>query len=74
MNKLKGLDYYCDNHYSKVEIIGNNKKEIRETETYGTETYKITDKDIEALKKGKLLVVFPYGEYTCLFKYERVNK
>lgn len=44
------LDDYIDNDYEEVGIINNNLKEIQETELYGTEVYKITDKDIEELK------------------------
>lgn len=67
------LDYYIDNNYDEVEIINNEIEEIRATETYGTGAYKITDKDIEDLKNGKLLVIYPNDEYTCLFKYEGRN-
>lgn len=44
------LNYYTDGNYNEVGIINNTLKEIQETELYGTETYKITDKDIEELK------------------------
>ena len=47
------LDYYTDNNYFLVNIIENDKNEIVETETYGTEAYYLTNKDIEALKDGR---------------------
>lgn len=67
------LNDYCDGNYDEVGVINNKIEEIRETETYGTGAYKITDKNIEDLKNGKLLVVYPNDEYTCIFKYEGRN-
>lgn len=68
------LDYYTDNNYFLVNIIENDKNEIVETETYGTEAYYLTNKDIEALKDGKLIVVYPNNEYTCIFRYKMDKK
>lgn len=47
INGVYDLNYYRDGYYSQVGIINNTIKEIEEIELYGTEAYKITDKDIE---------------------------
>ena len=64
------LDEFVDN-IDNIEIINDNKDElIKATEwDYGAGAYKITNKEIEALKNGKILVLYVNDEYSALIKY-----
>ena len=56
INGVYDLNYYTDGYYDEVGIINNTIKEIQEIELYGTGAYKITDKDIENLKKREIII------------------
>lgn len=63
------LDNYCGGKYGWFHVIKNTKKDIKATETWGTECLLITDKDIEALKENKL-IYHDNGEYTTIVRYK----
>jgi hypothetical protein len=67
---MSDLDEFVNN-IDNIEIINDNKDElIKATEwDYGTSAYKITNKEIEALKNGKILVLNVNDEYSALIKY-----
>ena len=68
-----------DNHFEEllgegeyVDFISNTEEELKEQSgySYGDYGFYITDKDIERLKNGEIMIVTTnFGEYTCYFKY-----
>ena len=65
------LSYYMDGNYSNLYIVENNLKTLKELELYGDFAYTITDRHIEKLKQGKILILSPNDEYNCFIKYKK---
>lgn len=72
--KTDALSFFINDRYGNLYIMENNLKDIEESELYGDFAYIITDRHIEKLKQGKILIISPNDEYNCFIKYKKEEK